>query len=179
MWGWQGECQWNLHILFSADVTPNSIWGFFVYGFVCVCVCVCVTGHVAVDLSFLCQSFRDFVNCAVCFQLQANKSESYQFLCFTIKETIGASCLMTFQTTCKFNTGKPVCQWWEKIYDILLMWHFVGQLKLYTGFCKLKVFKFALRRIKACTPIMLHSSTHVLSVKTVLVISILSSIQNE
>lgn len=65
-----------------------------------VCVCVCVTGHVAVDLSFLCQSF----------QLQANKSESYQFLCFTIKETIGASCLMTFQTTCKFNTGKPVCQ---------------------------------------------------------------------
>lgn len=63
-------------------------------------VCVCVTGHVAVDLSFLCQSF----------QLQANKSESYQFLCFTIKETIGASCLMTFQTTCKFNTGKPVCQ---------------------------------------------------------------------
>lgn len=61
-------------------------------------VCVCVTGHVAVDLSFLCQSF----------QLQANKSESYQFLCFTIKETIGASCLMTFQTTCKFNTGKPV-----------------------------------------------------------------------
>lgn len=130
MWGWQGECQWNLHTLFLADVTPNSIWGFFVYG----CVCVCVTGHVAVDLSFLCQSF----------QLQANKSESYQFLCFTIKETIGASCLMTFQTTCKFNTGKPVCQWWEKIYDILLMWHFVGQLKLCTGFCKLQVFKICL-----------------------------------
>ena len=51
-------------------------------------VCVCVTGHVAVDLSFLCQSFRDFANCAVCFQLQANKSESYQFFCFTIKEPL-------------------------------------------------------------------------------------------
>lgn len=24
-----------------------------------VCVCVCVTGHVAVDLSFLCQSFQE------------------------------------------------------------------------------------------------------------------------
>lgn len=125
MWGWQGECQWNLHILFLADVTPNSIWGFFVYG--CVCVCVLLVMWLWTWVFFA--RVWDFVNCAVCFQLQANKSESYQFLCFTIKETIGASCLMTFQTTCKFNTGKPVCQWWEKIYDILLMWHFCWPAK--------------------------------------------------
>ena len=144
MWGWQGECQWNLHILFLADVTPNSIWGFFVYGCVSVCVCYWSCGC---GLEFSLPEFsRKQVNCAVCFQLQANKSESYQFLCFTIKETIGASCLMTFQTTCKFNTGKPMCQWWEKIYDILLMWHFVGQLKLCTGFCKLQVFKICLEK---------------------------------
>ena len=53
---------------------------------VCVCVCYWSCGC---GLEFSLPEFsRKQVNCAVCFQLQANKSESYQFLCFTLKKPL-------------------------------------------------------------------------------------------